>query len=130
MNQNSVIQSWRNPEVREQLGDLVPASPAGIMEVSDDFLDALSGGDGNQGKVVSEEKSSSWKVSAKISVGSKGPSVEVGGEIGGGSKTKCEGKCPSDSSGAGGNGGSGGNSGTGGSGGNPDGGAPDVPQQL
>jgi mersacidin/lichenicidin family type 2 lantibiotic len=43
----STVRTWSDREASPAAGDLVPASPMGLMELDDDFLGALSGGEGN-----------------------------------------------------------------------------------
>jgi mersacidin/lichenicidin family type 2 lantibiotic len=48
MKNDQIVKAWRSPEFRAGLaaeqGELVPASPAGEMELSDGYLDAVTGG--------------------------------------------------------------------------------------
>jgi mersacidin/lichenicidin family type 2 lantibiotic len=67
MNINDLINVWRDPEARGANGDLLPVSPAGLMEVSDDFLAALSGGGGNDTE-KSERSEEESKIDIKISM--------------------------------------------------------------
>ncbi len=48
MNKLNIIEAWRDSEKRDELaleGDLIPASPAGLLELSDDDLEDFAGGD-------------------------------------------------------------------------------------
>jgi mersacidin/lichenicidin family type 2 lantibiotic len=47
MKNEQIVKAWRSPEFRASLAEqqeLVPASPAGEMELSDGYLDAVTGG--------------------------------------------------------------------------------------
>lgn len=45
---SEIIRAWKDEEFRNQLSeserDLIPANPAGILELTDEVLDAASGG--------------------------------------------------------------------------------------
>jgi mersacidin/lichenicidin family type 2 lantibiotic len=47
MSNREIIEAWRNTELREELerdGDSIPASPAGLLELTDDDLEDFAGG--------------------------------------------------------------------------------------
>jgi mersacidin/lichenicidin family type 2 lantibiotic len=47
MKNEEIVKAWRSPEFRAGLadkGELTPASPAGEMELTDGYLDAVTGG--------------------------------------------------------------------------------------
>jgi mersacidin/lichenicidin family type 2 lantibiotic len=47
MKNEQIVKAWRSPEFRASLAEqqeLVPASPAGEMQLSDGYLDAVTGG--------------------------------------------------------------------------------------
>jgi mersacidin/lichenicidin family type 2 lantibiotic len=81
-NIHSIVTAWRNPEDREA-GDLLPASPAGLMEVSDDFLAGLSGGQDNDKQASPKSAKTTYEVYVEVQVGP----VTVGAK----SSVDCEG---------------------------------------
>lgn len=102
MNDKSIASSWRSIEFREELEagtqDLLPGSPAGIVEISDDVLQALAAAgdcdpnyaccmeDGKEkekedpDRLIEDEREETFKASAKGHINVDGKIIDAGGE--------------------------------------------------